>query len=485
MTSANTGAGHHGALEAPDLCRITVLAQHTEVDLALPLGVPVALLLPGIVDLVASHRSDNRFDSTPERVEPGTWTLARIGHAPLSGALSLDEHGIRDGELLVLADVGSPAPPPLFDDVMYAVAVAGKDGFRRWGAAPASALATVLAPVSLAAGCFSLFHLPDGPQRLAAGATAAVMCVLFLLAATVLSRSHDDQRTALVPALCAVPVAFTAGSLVVPGDFGAPHLLLGTVLVGAVAVVALRTARVGVATFTGVAATAVGAAATLLLASTTGVDLHALGAGAVVTALLLAGTAPRLAAVFGRLPVPPVPVPGTSLDPVAPDPETANPLPSFDELDDRIMSARAYLRGLVYAVVVLGAGGAWCAAYPIDGAVSWPGVALAVVTALVLMFRGRSYTASTEAVPLVAGGAVILLVLIIGAVVLTPITPWLVSGAALMLMAGTIVFGSAAPRRQFTPVQRRIAELTEYTVIAMIVPLVCWVAGLYSAARGL
>ncbi len=41
------------------------------------------------------------------------------------------------------------------------------------------------------------------------------------------------------------------------------------------------------------------------------------------------------------------------------------------------------------------------------------------------------------------------------------------------------------PRRTFTPVQRRISELTEYAVIATIVPLACWVAGLYSAVRGL
>lgn len=485
MTSAHTGSGHHGALEAPDLCRITVLAQHTEVDLALPLGVPVALLLPGIVDLVASHRSENRFDVTPERVDPGTWTLARIGHAPLSGALSLDEHAIRDGELLVLADAGSPAAPPLFDDVMYAVAVAGKDRFRRWGAAPAGVLATVLAPVSLAVGCFSLFHLPEGPSRIAAAAAAAVVSVLLLLAATIVSRSQGDPRTALLPALCAVPAAFTAGSLLVPGELGPPHLLLGAVTVGAVAVTALRATGVGAAPFTGVAASAAGATVVLVLATATGVGLHALGAASVMIALLLAGTAPRLAAVLARLPVPPVPVPGTSLDPIAPDPDGAVPLPSFEELDARIVRARAHLTGLVYAVAVISAAGAWCAAFPMAGVLPWPGVTLAVVTALVLMFRGRSYTSSSEAVPLIVGGVAILMILIAGAVVLTTVTPWLVAGAALALFAGTIVFGAVTPRRQFTPVQRRIAELTEYTLIATVVPLACWVAGLYSAARGL
>lgn len=42
-----------------------------------------------------------------------------------------------------------------------------------------------------------------------------------------------------------------------------------------------------------------------------------------------------------------------------------------------------------------------------------------------------------------------------------------------------------APRRTFTPVQRRIAEIAEYATIATVVPLACWVAGVYAAIRGL
>lgn len=483
MTSAHARPERRGTVGAPDLCRVTVLTQHTEVDLALPLGVPVALLLPGIVDLVASHRPENDFDSAPERLEPEAWTLARIGHAPLAGALSLDEHGIRDGELLVLEDAGAPAPPPLFDDVMYNVAVSGRDGLRRWGSGPAGLVAAFLAPAALTAGCIPLLALPPGAERFAAGAVSATLCVLLLVAAAIVSRGYADRRTALPLAICAVPLSFTSGMLVVPGQFAPPHLLLGTVATGAVAVIAVRMAMVGTATFTAITAVAAVASIGLVLASTDTADLHALGAGTVVVALLLIGAAPRLATVLARLPVPPVPAPGTSLDPTAPDPET--PLPSFDELDVRATRARAYLTGLVYSVVVLAAGGAWCVAYPSSGNISWPGVALTVATAVVLMFRGRTYTAADKAAPLIVGGATIALGSIVGAAVLTPTLPWFVFGAALVFFTGTVVFGMVAPRREFTPVQRRVAELTEYAVIATIVPVACWVAGVYSAVRGL
>ncbi|RZI95856.1 MAG: type VII secretion integral membrane protein EccD, partial [Microbacterium sp.] len=44
---------------AADLCRITVLSTHSQVDMAVPFGVPLAILVPGIVDTIRTHRSTN------------------------------------------------------------------------------------------------------------------------------------------------------------------------------------------------------------------------------------------------------------------------------------------------------------------------------------------------------------------------------------------------------------------------------------------
>ncbi|APE10077.1 type VII secretion integral membrane protein EccD [Rhodococcus sp. 2G] len=472
-----------GQVGAPDLCRITVLARHTEVDLALPLDVPVALLLPGIVNLVAGHRPDNDFDATPERTEPDGWALARIGRAPLSGALSLDEHGVRDGEILVLEDAGSPAPPPLFDDVMYSVAASDRTT-TPWGAGPSGLIAAVLGPVALAAGCVPLLFLPDGASRLALGAVCAALPLLVLLAAGILARLHDDRRTATALLWCAFPLAATAGALLVPGESPAPRLVLAAALTGAVAVLAVRATRIGLAPCTAVAATAAGVVVTATLASTTELEARALGAGTVVVALLLAGTAPRLAAMLAKLPIPPVPAPGAPLEPETPD-RSVSGLPSQAELEHRANRARSALTGIVHAVVLLTAGGAWCAAFPLDGDVSVPAVALAVASAVVLVFRGRTYTATAQAAPLVAGGAVLLLGLLVGAAASGALPPWAVFASATGLACAGFLFGVVAPRRTFTPVQRRIAEIAEYATIATVVPLACWVAGVYAAIRGL
>ncbi|WP_232512612.1 type VII secretion integral membrane protein EccD [Rhodococcus pyridinivorans] len=483
MTSVRARSETPGQVGAPDLCRITVLARHTEVDLALPLDVPVALLLPGIVNLVAGHRPDNDFDATPERTEPDGWALARIGRAPLSGALSLDEHGVRDGEILVLEDAGSPAPPPLFDDVMYSVAASDRTT-TPWGAGPSGLIAAVLGPVALAAGCVPLLFLPDGASRLALGAVCAALPLLVLLAAGILARLHDDRRTATALLWCAFPLAATAGALLVPGESPAPRLVLAAALTGAVAVLAVRATRIGLAPCTAVAATAAGVVVTATLASTTELEARALGAGTVVVALLLAGTAPRLAAMLAKLPIPPVPAPGAPLEPETPE-SSVSGLPSQAELEHRANRARSALTGIVHAVVLLTAGGAWSAAFPLDGDVSVPAVALAVASAVVLVFRGRTYTATAQAAPLVAGGAVLLLGLLVGAAASGALPPWAVFASATGLACAGFLFGVVAPRRTFTPVQRRIAEIAEYATIATVVPLACWVAGVYAAIRGL
>jgi type VII secretion integral membrane protein EccD len=487
MTAVPTSPNVSGAVAAPELCRITVLTKHSEVDLTLPLGVPVALLLAGIVDLVAAHRPDNEFDVTPERVEPEAWTLARIGQGPLAGALSLDELGVRDGDVLILEESSAPSAPPLFDDVMYNVAVAGRDRLRRWSDRTAAMVGAAVAAASITIGCGSLLLLPSsGSERLVAGIATAVLTLLLVTAAAVIARVYLDRPIGLLLAVCAIPVSSVTGMLLVPGDFGAPHLMLATVLTGATGVVTVSVTTVGLATFTAIPTIAAVATLALIVATTTSVPVPALGAGVVATALLLVTFAARAATLLARLPLPPVPAPGTSLDPVVPDPDDENPPPTFEELEAKTARARAHLTGWVYAVVVLATVGAWCAAWPMPAAgISWPGVGLAVATGIVLMFRGRTYIGAEQAAPMIMGGAVLVLGLIVGAALSGTVAPQALFGVTVVLFVGALIFGVVAPRRTFTPVQRRISELAEYTVIATIVPLACWVAGLYSAVRGL
>ncbi|MGF7119658.1 type VII secretion integral membrane protein EccD [Rhodococcus sp. BE178] len=480
---AATGSRPRGAA---DLCRLTILAPHTQIDLALPNTVPVELLIPGIADLVDRHSAANDFDVAGERTEPARWTLARLGQPPLSPALSLREHGVLDGELLVFDSIEAGSPPPLFDDIMYNVAVADTGHTRAWTPRIARLTGSALAIAATVAGSFALLQTDGATESLVGAVCALVTMVLFVVAGAVVSRVYGDTAAALTLSTAALPTAFAAGALLVPGDRGAPHVLLGLVMVGATAVLALRTAGVGYGVFTAAATVSLIGSGTALVATLTDQSPRAVGSMLVGAALIGLVFAARVAMLLAKLPLPPVPAPGTSVDPAEDDPDDARKVPSFESVATRADRARRYLTGLVCAMTLLTASGALLASVPTSASgIYWPGTGLALAAATVLMFRGRTYTSAEQAVPLVGGGGAIVVLLCAGTAFAVPAAALGLFAVSVMVVTAALALGIVAPQRNFSPVQRRVAELVDYAVIATVVPLVCWVSGLFAAVRGL
>ncbi|MFF0491291.1 type VII secretion integral membrane protein EccD [Nocardia sp. NPDC004068] len=473
-----------GIVRAPDLARVTILAKHTQVDMAIPVDVPVALVIPSVVDMVAQHSRTNEFDNTGEQFEPAEWVLARIGQPPFSNSLSLGEHGVRDGELLMLESADHVAPTPLFDDIMYNVAIADTDHFRSWSPTIARVTGSVIAVATMLVGCTGLLAAPDALPGWIPGSVAAVITILLVVAGTVLSRMYGDKATALVLGGCALPTAFTAGMLIVPDHYGWANLLLGWVLVGATAVLAWRVSGVGLALFIGVTTLSVFAIPASLVGLLTAQPNKAIGAVAAAVALGALSLAPRVSMLLAKLPLPPVPAPGTPIDPTEDDPDDHRALPSMEALRAKSERARMYLAGLVAATTLVTAVGALAATDPRAADPYWPGIALALVCATVLMFRSRTYAGAEQAVVLIAGGAAILLLMMIGAAV-TLDQPLAVFGAAMVMLVGALVLGIIVPNQQATPPMRRAVELLEYGFVAAVVPLVFWVAELYAIVRAL
>ncbi|MFF0609236.1 type VII secretion integral membrane protein EccD [Nocardia tengchongensis] len=473
-----------GTVRAPDLARVTILAKHTQVDMAIPVDVPVALIIPSLVDMVDQHNRANDFDLDGEPVEPHEWVLARIGQPPFSNSLSLAEQGVRDGELLMLESAERSAPAPLFDDIMYNVAIADADHFRGWSPRTARRIGSVLAVGIMLTGCFGLLAAPDAVPSWVCATVATAVTLLLVTAGTVLARMYRDPASALVLGGCALPTAFTAGALFVPSHYGWANGLLGAVLAGATALLAWRASGVGPGLFIGAATPAVFAIPAALVGLLTELPVRAIGGG--VTTLGLAGLslAPRLSILLARLPLPPVPAPGTPLDPTEDDPDDHRALPTLEALRAKSAQARDYLAGLVVATTVVVVAGAVTSVDPAAGRLFWPGFALALVCAAVLLFRSRTYAGAEQAVVLIAGGAAIALLVLIGAA-LTQRQPLTVFGVALALFAATLVLGFLVPHRQATPPVRRAVELLEYGLVAAVVPLAFWVTGLYALVRGL
>ncbi|KAF0848324.1 type VII secretion integral membrane protein EccD [Nocardia caishijiensis] len=463
---------------------MTILAKHTQVDMAIPVDVPVALVIPSVVDMVAAHSRSNDFDNDGERYEPAEWVLARIGHPPFSNSLSLGEHGVRDGELLMLESASHTAPTPLFDDIMYNVAIADAEHYRSWTPKTARITGSVLAALTMLVGCFGLLAAPDGVPFWVSGSLALFVAVLCVIAGTVLSRMYGDTSAALVLGGCALPTAFTGGMMLVPDHYGWANLLLGAALFGATAVLAWRVTGVGLALFIGAAAVSVFVVPAALVGLLTDQPVKAIGA--VVAALALAGLslAPRVSMLLAKLPLPPVPSPGTPIDPTEDDPDDHRALPTLDNLRARSERARNYLAGLVSATTLVTVVGALLATDPSADDPYWPGIALALVSAVVLMFRSRTYAGAEQAVVLIAGGSAIVLLMLIGVAVGME-QPLIVFGAALVILVAALVIGLIMPNQSATPPMRRAAELIEYGFVAAVLPLVFWVADLYSLVRAL
>ncbi|WP_137874998.1 type VII secretion integral membrane protein EccD [Rhodococcus sp. Q] len=468
--------------ERTDLCRVTILADHVQVDLALPASAPLALLIPEVVSVLDAHGDPSTVRS--RTAGPTEWTLGRLGRSALDPTGSLSDHRVRDGELLLLQTADRSAPAPLFDDLMHNVAAVEADTFRRW--TPASARiagsATAVALTLVGALAVLLARRQDsGPTGMIA---ALVVAVLLVAAGTVVARVYHDRGSALTLWAAALAPAFAAGALVVPGEPGASALLLGTVTCGAFAVLAARMSGVGIGVAVAVSTTAVVAAGAAGISVLTDLPDQAIGAIVTATALVLLACAPRIAMLLAKLPLPPVPSPGSPLDSEEAAEEGDSPLPSFAGLEEKARRARGHLTGLVCSAAVTTAAGALIAADAFC-AVDWPGFALAAVAALVLTFRGRTYASLSQAAPLIGSGSLILILLLGSAAVTEPGWAPVILVLATLGVGVALALGVVAPRHEFSPVQRRASELIDYAAIAAVLPLTCWVAGLFAAMRGL
>lgn len=492
MTALVGPDGHNGGPTGPagaELCRVSVLGEHTQVDLALPAHTPVALLLPGVVELVAPHGAAG----------PARWALAPVGHAPVDPTRTLDELGLRDGELLVLTLADAAAPPPLFDDIVSAVAAFGAARHRQWDAACARWLGYLVAAAAALGGALALLRDGAGAGGGAASLPLAALAVAAVLlgASAAASRVYDDGAGVALAA-CAVPLAAAGGALLVPGALAGPHLLLSCVGAATAAAVGLWCTRSGPTVL--VAATTAGAAgaAAAALPLVTSVSHRQVALGLLAAVPLLLAAAPRLAMLLAALPLPPVPSPGTALDPFENDPQPVMEpvgtvgsvaLSTARSLQQRAEQAQQYLTGLlggITASTLAAAAVAVGALWPAPGAApNYPGLAVVGLVAAVLMLRGRSYADRPHALTLIGGGAAVALTLLTVGALPAAAPPLALFAAAAAMLAAAFAFGVLAPAREFSPVQRRAVEIAEYLAITAIVPVACWALGLYSLLRGL
>lgn len=441
-------------------CRLTVLAPRTRVDVALPVDVPVADLVPMLLELVGEPRGNGW--------QPVPWRLSGAAGGSLPVAATLEELAVPDGEMLRLAPVSLPPPAPVFDDPVDALATSAADVPALGGRFGAGAVLVVAA--AAAAICAA-----PGPGSPSSTVVAGLAAVAALWAAFWLARrpppAPDAARTA---ALVAVPAAAAAGWTALPPMAGGllAHLLLAVAAAGVAATVAQVVVRVVAPALIAVVVAAVvigGGLIGMRIGATPQAATAAIAALAIVVGPLL----PRAAIRLAGLPRPVVPG--------DPDPGDGGLSPA--ELADRAALARGYLGGLAGGCAVAVSAGAVVTAALDSATGGWVGTAFAAAAVTALGLRSRGYAdaapARTTLAAALAGGigVAIVLGLVAGA------ASWTALAMLVICAAGVLAQGRATS--PISPVTRRMIDMVEGVLVVTAVPLALGAMGVYEIVRGL
>ncbi|WP_222854208.1 type VII secretion integral membrane protein EccD [Fodinicola acaciae] len=454
------------------LCRVTVVAPKTRIDLALPEDVPLAELVPTLLRYAGEEMAESGWAN-------GGWALSRLGAAPLDTGRSCVQLEIRDGEQLHFTPRSAAPPEAVFDDVVDAIATASNDRGGRWDKQTSRLAGLTAAVVGLV--LMAVVITTAGPPQFFGAAIAGFVTIGLIGASAVISRALSDARTGSVLGVMAIPYAFVTGLLALGGSrtlpqLGAPHVLVGFTLMTVVAIlVALAVAEsvplflaIAIASFFG----AVGAAFVVLTPAS------AAGVAAVASAVAM-GAAPALPLLsfrLARLPIPTIP---TGPEDLKTDTQT---VPGAQVLRRSQLADRFFTALLVATALIVGVTEALLV---LDGSVyAW---SLCAVIAFALLLRARVLRSTSQRLPVLITGLVGLGLLALGAAAggnllirLAVVVTSMLAVVIVILLTGLVL-----PGRRFSPFWGRALDIIEVLLVVAIVPLVVGVLGLYSYVHGL
>ncbi|MGV9799945.1 type VII secretion integral membrane protein EccD [Mycobacterium sp. NPDC003449] len=475
------------------LSRVTVIVGAHLIDVALSTTVSVSVLADDVVDM--ANLGD--FDDPVADAE-GRWTFARLSGAVIDPRRTLAEAGVFDGDVLLIRQAGDSSPSILTDELTGS----GGESQRRdtggsWLRRPATGWYALSAVFAVAAA-LALPRLAAGPLVFDIPVAAFVLVLVGAAGAVfvgVTARPAADAASATGPVVAALPLLFGGLLYVVPIAKGVAALPVALAVTALTALLLLLLTGTGRVLFSGIIALAAFGIPVSLAVLTFDPAPRTIGAILAGVAVVVVYLASGITITASRLPVPRVPTAGEPLDDIEIQGGTAvdgvNALrtislivPTEQEMVRRVGRASDYLTGVVAAAAVAAVAGAYLA-NDVDDGFHWQGAVFALAVTAVLCLRGRTHHDLFQAATLIGSGLLTALLTIAKVAVFLP--EWRVM-AALALIAVTIVAvvcGVVAPKVEFSPVMRRIAELGEYFAVFLVVPLACWIIGVYAFFRGL
>ena len=419
-----------------------------------------------------------------------------IGGERLPTHLTLSDAGVRDGELLVLQSTKSGSVPPLFDDVIDAIARLGDEQSAHWSATAARYTGYLAQPSPRRRHRARTSRGRQSRNRVWPLIVSSATCAALVLAGAVVYRIHHDAATSVSATVRRAAAGDGHRNAVRarrhrPGRY-LPGQCRGT------------TGNRGVLSRLGRRRTVPFGShyrmrsrrdrrrrrpgGRILPAAT--------GAATAACALSAIALAPRLTIMLAKLPLPPVPTAGDAGDLVDHEPSPtiegigavgAMTLPDAGTLERRAALAGDYLTGIL-------AGAALIVVVATLVSVSWHSPASAGPIPVTVVLAGHLRGAvSARPVARRSGTGrdpdrcrrTHLARVLVTVLFTADLAAGGVVAAGLMTIVAAATIGVVAPRHEFSPVQRRAAELGEYVLVATIVPLLLWILDLYQVVRNL
>ena len=453
-----------------DLFRVTVRAHRlgasAAVDLALPAEMELGEVMPCIVDLVGRQLGERSLGCT-ER-----WTLSRLDGSALEESMTLDENGVRDGDLWLLTAEAMTYERDFTDMSHYVVDASGSpdhdDSWSRQLGVLAWSWSAVVGAVTLVWPS----HLAHGSRAVA----AAIVAVAATVAAVIAGRTELESFATPSFGMTAVAFGALAGYLMVPGGPAPPNFFLAAAICSAISTVLLHVTSQSSTPFIAIATLSSVVAITAASAMVWPVATATLGAVMAAVSLAMLSLAAKVSIFLTRL-SPQMPDGSDALDDCAPPPVISGVV--------RAERGHRVLTGLLAGFSLSAALGTvlTIADRPADN--TWVRVAFATAIAVALIFRAcQQRGTARRALILVAGliSATAAFALVVASDPKDAFGVCLVAvalGAAALCLT-RINFGS-----RLSPLARRGVEAVDYLALAAVVPMAGWICGAFGLVRGL
>ena len=451
-----------------ELCRVTVIAPRTRMDLALPTDSPLADLLPTLL----RYAGENPDDPTFLR---GGWIMQRLGEAALDPSQRLANLGIKDGDVLHLRHRETAIPEFAFDDVSDAISTATRTRRAAWDAQGTRVASMAAAGVFFVLGTF--VALRSGPSWILPTVICLVASVALLGGGAAMARAYSEARTGALLGAFAVVYAAVGGLLLLGGseelgDFGSAHLLVALAFAMVMSTIAGFAIVAGWDAFFAIAiVSAIGAIITLFVLLEV---LTSAQAGAIAVTIAL-GAVPMLPTVCARLAKLPMPVLPRGAEDLR---QQTDILPGPTVIQQAIVADRLIAAFIAASSVVCVVAGFFVLS---DG--RWFALALMLATALALLLRARHFRGRTQRLWLMIGGVASLALTIVSVAMgmeSSPLVLLMLGLPALVIAMALAAWGIWMPGRELSPFWGRYGDLLEVFSLLWVIPMTIGILNVYS-----